>query len=50
MLDLLNQGYLVLPSGPGSHVLSLSPPITITDEQWENALEAIVSAVKGQDA
>ena len=49
MLELLKQGYIALPSGPGSHVLSLSPPLTITDEQWEHALEVIVRIVRAQN-
>jgi len=45
MLSMLSKGYLILPSGPGSHVLSLSPPLTITDEQWDGALNAIVETL-----
>ena len=45
MLSMLSKGYLVLPSGPGSHVLSLSPPLTITEDQWAGALSALVETL-----
>ena len=36
-----DRGFLVLPSGVQGHILALSPPFVITQEQLEAALEAI---------
>ncbi|RAL25059.1 aspartate aminotransferase family protein [Lujinxingia litoralis] len=39
-----DQGYLLLPSGQHGHVLALSPPFGVTDEQWEGLFEVLTRA------
>lgn len=42
LMDYCRQrGYLVLPSGTQGHVLALSPPFTITDEQLDGFLDVL---------
>jgi 4-aminobutyrate aminotransferase/(S)-3-amino-2-methylpropionate transaminase len=43
---LLAQGYVLLPSGPGGCVLSLTPPLTIADDALADACEAIACCLE----
>lgn len=38
---LLEQGYVLLPSGEGGRVLSLTPPLTIGEQALYEACDAI---------
>jgi len=49
MGKMLQRGYITLPSGPESHVLSLSPPLVITEGQWEAALNHVVELLLEMD-
>ncbi|TXD35427.1 aspartate aminotransferase family protein [Lujinxingia vulgaris] len=40
-----DRGYLVLPSGQHGHVLALSPPFVITDQQWDGLFEVLEEAL-----
>ena len=41
MVELMRRGFLTLAAGPRAEVLELSPPFTLTDAQWDAALDAI---------
>lgn len=47
MHGLLDAGYLVAPSGPQGDVISVSPPLVLSEEQWQAGLEAVVAWVEG---
>lgn len=40
-----SRGYLVLPSGRQGHVLALSPPFMVTDEQWQGFFEVLEEGI-----
>jgi 4-aminobutyrate aminotransferase-like enzyme len=42
----LAEGVLVLPAGDRSHVVELTPPVTLTDEQMEAAVDVLARAVR----
>ena len=42
----LRRGLLVLPAGERGEVVELLPPITLTEEQLDHAVEALVSAIE----
>lgn len=42
----LGQGVLVLPSGEWSHVVELTPPVVLSEEQAARALEVLERAVR----
>jgi 4-aminobutyrate aminotransferase/(S)-3-amino-2-methylpropionate transaminase len=46
MHNLVNQGVLALPAGPLGNVLSLTPPLTITQIEAEQLAEKIIRSVK----
>jgi len=50
MVALLERGFVTSPGGPMGDVLSLSPPLVITDEQLDAAVEAIVASVEAMHA
>jgi 4-aminobutyrate aminotransferase-like enzyme len=50
MLGALKKGVLVLPSGPGGHVLSLSPPLTISEEQLFYGADVVIEWVREECA
>jgi len=39
--DALRRGVIVVPSGPGGRLISATPPLTISDEEIDEALERI---------
>jgi len=43
----LAMGVLVLPAGDEGHVVELAPPVDLTDEQVECALDILTQAVRG---
>ena len=43
---LLERGFLVLPSGVYGNVLSLTPPVTITEGQLEAFFDALDAVLK----
>lgn len=47
--QLLEQGYVLLPSGDGGRVLSLTPPLSIGREALLNACDAIVMSLANAD-
>ena len=47
MLEMLKRGYILLPSGKGSRVLSLTPPLTIASTQLEGCIQALQEVVSG---
>lgn len=47
---LLRRGILALPAGERGEVLELTPPVALTDEQLEHAVEVLVDAVAGGGA
>ena len=44
---LLERGYVLLPSGEGGRVLSLTPPLTISEKALMNACEEVVRVLEG---
>lgn len=48
MNTLLRQGYLLLPEGPNADVLSLTPPLSISWNQLEDAVQAIERFVESR--
>ena len=44
---LLESGFVLLPSGEGGRVLSLTPPLTIGEQALDEALDAIVEVLVG---
>jgi len=42
----LRRGVMVLPAGEGGEVVELTPPIVLTDEQTDHAVEVLVSAIE----
>jgi 4-aminobutyrate aminotransferase-like enzyme len=42
----LRRGLLVLPAGERGEVVELTPPVTLTDEQMDHAVEVLVSATR----
>ncbi|MGB1658511.1 MAG: aminotransferase class III-fold pyridoxal phosphate-dependent enzyme, partial [Longimicrobiales bacterium] len=42
----LSEGLILLPGGDHGHVLELTPPVTLTDEQVEHAVRTIGSVVE----
>lgn len=50
MLEALKKGIIVLPSGPGGHVLSLSPPLTISEEQLFCGADVVIEWVRNECA
>jgi 4-aminobutyrate aminotransferase-like enzyme len=42
----LRNGLLVLPAGESGEVLELTPPVALTDEQADHAVEVLVSAIE----
>jgi 4-aminobutyrate aminotransferase-like enzyme len=42
----LDDGLIVLVCGPGENVLRLIPPLTITDDEFEQGLAILVSALE----
>jgi 4-aminobutyrate aminotransferase-like enzyme len=46
MFALLSHGFIVSPGGPLGDVLSLSPPLVITDAQLDAATHAIAHVVR----
>ncbi|MBY0399684.1 aminotransferase class III-fold pyridoxal phosphate-dependent enzyme, partial [Myxococcota bacterium] len=47
---MLEQGYVLLPSGPGGRVLSLTPPLTIEESALVDACDALVDWLASPDA
>jgi 4-aminobutyrate aminotransferase-like enzyme len=45
--DLLHRGFIFLPEGEHSNVISLSPPLTITRPQLRLAIDALGHALRG---
>lgn len=45
---LLERGYVLLPSGDGGRVLSLTPPLTIGEDALFTACDAIVELLRGR--
>ena len=45
MLGALRRGVIVLAGGPENNVLSLSPPLVITEEQLESGVRALTEAL-----
>ena len=43
------QGYLVLPAGPGAEVIGITPPFVITDEQLDAFLDVLEKAVENAE-
>ena len=39
--EMLQRGYILLPSGEHGNVITFSPPLTITEKQLERALVAL---------
>ena len=48
--QLLSRGYVVLPSGEGGRVVSLTPPLSIGEDALDAALGAIVDGFRALDA
>ena len=46
---LLERGFVLLPSGDGGRVLSLTPPLVIDRESLFLACDAIVDVLTGRD-
>jgi 4-aminobutyrate aminotransferase/(S)-3-amino-2-methylpropionate transaminase len=46
MHALLDRGFIVSPAGPLGDVISLTPPLTIDEQQLEAGLEAVVAWVR----
>jgi 4-aminobutyrate aminotransferase-like enzyme len=44
--DMLNRGFIVLPEGAHSNVISLTPPLTITKSQLAAAVEALAASLE----
>lgn len=42
---LLRAGVLVLTGGVGGETLTLTPPLTMRDEEWDHAVDALVEAL-----
>lgn len=42
----LRKGVLVLPAGDSGEVVELTPPVALTDEQADHAVEVLVSAIE----
>ena len=42
----LREGLLVLPAGEHGQVIELTPPLVMTDEQIDFAVEALVDAIE----
>lgn len=42
----LRRGVLVLPAGDAGEVVELTPPVVLTDEQTDHAVEVLVSAIE----
>ena len=47
---LLRRGFLVLPGGVDNDILSLTPPLVLTDAQREAAFDAIEEALDAEEA
>jgi 4-aminobutyrate aminotransferase-like enzyme len=45
-LGALRRGVIVLPAGDLGQVVELTPPVTLTDEQIEYSVDALVAAVE----
>ena len=45
MQKMLRRGFILLPSGKGSRVLSLTPPLVITREQLDDCIRHLVEVV-----
>jgi len=43
---LLERGYITVPAGSGGHVLSLTPPLTITQQRLDGFVDALDDALK----
>jgi 4-aminobutyrate aminotransferase-like enzyme len=43
--EALRRGLLVLPAGEHGQVVELTPPLTVTDQQIDFAVEVLVSAI-----
>jgi len=39
--EALRRGVIVVPAGPGGSLMSATPPLTITDEEIDDALERL---------
>lgn len=48
MEGLLQRGIIALPEGPAAEVLALTPPLVITDQQLDHALQQIQVLIQGQ--
>jgi 4-aminobutyrate aminotransferase-like enzyme len=44
---MLQQGYIVLPEGEHSNVISFTPPLTITRKQIDSAITALRAVLAG---
>lgn len=44
--DLLQKGFITLPSGAWGHVLGISPPFVLTESQWDAFLEELKLGVE----
>ena len=42
---MLKAGYIVLPGGVNNDIVGITPPLILTDEQWEGALQALEAAL-----
>lgn len=43
--NLLALGFIVLPEGPHSNVIGLTPPLTISEAQLDSAIAALAKAI-----
>lgn len=46
-VEALRRGVFVLPAGPQGEVVELTPPLVITLEQWETALDLLAEVILG---
>ena len=42
---LLKEGYIVLPGGVNNDIVGITPPLVLSEEQWNDALDAIDGAL-----
>jgi 4-aminobutyrate aminotransferase-like enzyme len=47
MKGMLRRGFILLPEGDAGNVISIIPPLTITDRQLQNACRALQSEING---
>ena len=47
--ELLAKGYICLPSGAWGHVLGLSPPFVLSEEQWKSFFHTLQNCIEKAD-